>query len=35
MLKNFHNLKLNSFNEKMLSFWEKDFEKSIVNIKNF
>ena len=29
MLKNFHNIKLNSLTSKMLSFWEKDFDKSI------
>tara|TARA_B100000963_G_scaffold277250_1_gene245609 strand:- start:205 stop:2001 length:1797 start_codon:yes stop_codon:yes gene_type:complete len=29
MLKNFQKVKLNSFSEKMLSFWEKDFDKSI------
>ena len=29
MLKNFHNLKLNKLTEKMLSFWEEDFNKSI------
>ena len=29
MLKKFHNIKLNSLTSKMLSFWEKDFEKSI------
>ena len=29
MLKNFHNIKLNSLTTKMLSFWEKDFDKSI------
>ena len=29
MLKNFHNLKLNKLTEKMLSFWEEDFDKSI------
>ena len=27
MLKNFHNIKLNSLTEKKLSFWEKDFDK--------
>ena len=29
MLKNFHNIKLNSITSKMLSFWEKDFDQSI------
>ena len=29
MLKNFHNIKLDAFTSKMLSFWEKDFDKSI------
>tara|TARA_B100000902_G_scaffold200354_1_gene190935 strand:- start:15577 stop:17376 length:1800 start_codon:yes stop_codon:yes gene_type:complete len=29
MLKNFHNLKLNSLTTKMLNFWEKDFDQSI------
>ena len=29
MLKNFHNIKLNSLSDKMLSFWENDFDKSI------
>ena len=29
MLKNFHKIKLNSLTSKMLSFWEKDFNKSI------
>ncbi len=29
MLKKFHNLKLNSFTSRMLSFWEKDFDKAI------
>ena len=29
MLKNFHNIKLNSLTSKMLSFWEKDFNQSI------
>ena len=29
MLKNFHKVKLNSLTCKILSFWEKDFEKSI------
>jgi len=43
MLKNFHNIKLNSLTSKMLNFWEKDFDKSIFehieffkqNFKNF
>jgi len=30
MLKNFHKIKLNSLTSKMLSFWEKDFNKSIL-----
>ena len=29
MLKNFHNIKLNSLTNNMLNFWEKDFEKAI------
>jgi len=29
MLKNFHKIKLNPGSEKILSFWEKDFDKSI------
>ena len=29
MLKEFHNIELNSLTSKMLSFWEKDFNKSI------
>ena len=29
MLKNFHNIQLNSLTTKMLNFWEKDFDKSI------
>ena len=29
MLKKFHNIELNNFTKKMLSFWEKDFDKSI------
>ena len=29
MLKKFHNIKLNSLTEKMLSFWEKDFDNTI------
>ena len=29
MLKKFHNIQLNSLTSKMLSFWEKDFDKSI------
>ena len=29
MLKNFQKIKLNSFSQKKLSFWEKDFDKSI------
>ena len=31
MLKNFHNIKLNSLTQKMLDFWENDFDKSINN----
>ena len=29
MLKKFHNIKLNTLSNKMLSYWEKDFDKSI------
>ena len=29
MLKNFHNIKMNALTNKMLSFWEKDFDQSI------
>ena len=29
MLKNFHDIELNSLTSKMLNFWEKDFDKSI------
>jgi cobaltochelatase CobT len=29
MLKNFHDIKLNSLSSKMLNFWEKDFDQSI------
>ena len=35
MLKNFHQIKLNPLTIKMLSFWEKDFEKSIDKHKKF
>jgi cobaltochelatase CobT len=35
MLKNFHQIKLNTLTTKMLSFWEKDFEKSIDKHKKF
>ena len=35
MLKNFHNIKLNSLTSKMLSFWEKDFDNSIDKHLNF
>jgi len=35
MLKNFHQIKLNSLTTKMLNFWEKDFEKSIDKHKKF
>ena len=31
MLKKFHNIKLNSLTNKMLSFWENDFDQSISN----
>ncbi len=35
MLKNFHQIKLNSLTTKMLNFWEKDFKKSIDKHKKF
>jgi cobaltochelatase CobT len=35
MLKNFHKIKLNPLTEKMLNFWEKDFEQSIDKHKQF
>ena len=35
MLKNFHHIKLNPLTSKMLSFWEKTFEKSIEKHKKF
>ena len=35
MLKEFHNIELNSLTSKMLSFWEKDFNESIGNHLNF
>ena len=35
MLKKFHKIKLNSLTEKMLSFWEKDFDNSINKHINF
>jgi cobaltochelatase CobT len=35
MLKNFHQIKLNSLTSKMLNFWEKDFEQSIGKHKKF
>ena len=35
MLKNFYNLKLNSFSSKMLNFWEKEFDQSIRKHFNF
>ena len=35
MLKKFHNIKLNSLTNDMLSFWEKDFEQSIEKHKRF
>ena len=35
MLKKFHNIKLNSLTNKMLGFWEKDFDQSIEKHINF
>ncbi len=35
MLKNFHQIELNSLTSRMLNFWEKDFEKSIDKHKKF
>ena len=35
MLKNFHQIELNSLTSKMLNFWEKDFEQSIEKHKKF
>ncbi len=35
MLKNFHQIKLSTLTTRMLSFWEKDFEKSIDKHKKF
>tara|TARA_Y100000992_G_scaffold238115_1_gene168883 strand:- start:5968 stop:7770 length:1803 start_codon:yes stop_codon:yes gene_type:complete len=35
MLKNFHNIKLNSLTAKMLSFWEKDFDDTINQHKKY
>ena len=35
MLKKFHNIKLNTLTNKMLNFWEKDFDKVIDNHINF
>jgi cobaltochelatase CobT len=35
MLKNFHEIKLNSITTKMLNFWEKDFNQSIKKHKKF
>ncbi len=35
MLKNFHNIELNSTANRMLSFWEKDFDSSILKHKQF
>jgi cobaltochelatase CobT len=35
MLKNFHQIKLNSLTTKMLNFWEKDFEQSVEKHKKF
>ena len=29
MLKNFHNIKLNTITNKMLNFWEKDFDNAM------
>ena len=35
MLKNFHQIKLNSLTSRMLNFWEKDFDQSIEKHKKF
>ncbi len=35
MLKNFFDIKLNNLSEKILSFWEKEFDASLSNHKNF
>tara|TARA_B100000003_G_scaffold81151_1_gene72866 strand:+ start:190 stop:1998 length:1809 start_codon:yes stop_codon:yes gene_type:complete len=35
MLKKFHNIKLNSLTNNMLTFWEKDFDQAIENHINF
>ena len=35
MLKNFHEIELNTLTRRMLNFWEKDFEKSIDKHKKF
>ena len=35
MLKKFHNIKLNTLTDKMLNFWERDFDKVIENHINF
>ena len=35
MLKNFHNIKLNSLSSKMLNYWEKEFDQSISKHINF
>ena len=35
MLKNFYKINLNSLNEKILSYWEKDFDKSLKKHINF
>ena len=35
MLKNFYKINLNSINEKILSYWEKDFDKSLKKHINF
>ena len=32
MLKNFFDIKLNPLSENILSFWEKDFNKSLKNM---
>ena len=35
MLKNFHQIELNSLSSKMLNFWEKDFQQTIGKHRNF
>ena len=35
LLKNFHNIELNSLTSKMLNFWEKDFDNTIMKHINF